>query len=86
MMTSTAELSEPFNPVTVISFQLAVNSRATLNVSDILGREIQTLLDKELEAGYHEINLNAGPLPRGVYFYRIESGSFVQTRKMVLMK
>jgi len=76
----------PFNPATTIKFALTKPALTTLVLYDILGREIQTLLDRELEAGYHEINLNAGPLPSGVYFYRIESGSFVQTRKMVLMK
>jgi hypothetical protein len=50
------------------------------------GREIQILIDKELEAGYHEIDVNANDFPSAVYFYRIQSGGFMNTKKMILLK
>jgi hypothetical protein len=76
----------PFNPSTKIKFALPHNSLTKLVVYDLLGRELQTLINKELEAGYHEIIFDASIFPSGIYFYRIQSGKFVQTKKMILMK
>lgn len=76
----------PFNPSTKIKFALPQNSLTKLVVYDLLGRELQTLINKELEAGYHEIIFDASIFPSGIYFYRIQSGKFVQTKKMILMK
>ena len=55
-------------------------------IYDPLGREIEKLINKELEAGYHEIEVDANNLPSGVYFYRIQSGDFIRTKKMILLK
>jgi len=57
-----------------------------LTIYDLYGREIQTLLNKELAAGYHHIDFDASNLPSGIYFYKIESSSFIRTKKMILMK
>jgi hypothetical protein len=53
---------------------------------DILGREVEVLVNEEQDAGQYKINLNAGGLASGVYFYRLQAGSFVETKKMVLIK
>ncbi len=80
----------PFNPATKLRFTLPSKSQTKLIVFDSLGRELQTLIDKEIEAGYHEIIFNAnsiaGGLPSGVYFYRIQAGDFIETKKMILLK
>jgi hypothetical protein len=81
----------PFNPSTVISWQLAVGSKATLKVYDILGNEVATLVDEELPAGEYEVEFSVGQnsilsLSSGIYFYRLRAGSFIQTKKMMLLK
>jgi hypothetical protein len=76
----------PFNPTTKISWQSPVSSRQVLKVFDVLGNEIVTLLDKEMEAGYHSVNFDASELPSGVYFYQLRAGSFVETKKMMLLR
>jgi hypothetical protein len=76
----------PFNPTTKIKFGLPNAGLTKLIIYDLLGREVQTLINKELETGYHEINFDAGNFTSGVYFYRIQSGDFIQTKKMILIK
>jgi len=76
----------PFNPSTKISWQLPVGSPASLKVYDILGREVATLVNEFKLAGKYETEFNAEALPSGVYFYRIQAGSFVETKKMILLK
>jgi hypothetical protein len=76
----------PFNPVTVISYQLAVNSFVTVRVYDVLGREVVTLMDDKKTAGSYTIQWDASRYPSGVYFYRLRAGSFIETKKMVLIK
>ena len=76
----------PFNPTTTIQFGLPRRALTRIAVYDLLGREVQVLIDEELEAGYHEVNVNAVNFSSGVYFYRIEAGTFTQTKKFVLMK
>ncbi|MEJ2051863.1 MAG: T9SS type A sorting domain-containing protein, partial [Calditrichota bacterium] len=76
----------PFNPTTKIKFALPKSAPTKIIIYDLLGREIQTLINKELEAGYHDIDLDASNLTSGIYFYRIQSGEFVSTKKMMLMK
>ncbi|MFO7526091.1 MAG: T9SS type A sorting domain-containing protein, partial [Ignavibacteriaceae bacterium] len=76
----------PFNPGTTINYQLPEKNHVTLKVYDILGNLVTTLVDRELEAGYHSIDWNAGELASGVYIYRISSGTFVSAKKMILMK
>ncbi|HVN49613.1 MAG TPA: T9SS type A sorting domain-containing protein [Bacteroidota bacterium] len=76
----------PFNPTSIIKFALPKAALTKIIVYDILGREIQVLIDKELVAGFYEVSFDANHYPSGVYFYRIQSGSFVQTKKMIFMK
>lgn len=76
----------PFNPSTVIDYQLTMNSFVTLKVYDMLGREVKTLVNEREDAGTHTATFNAANLPSGVYFYRIQAGNFVQTKKLVLIK
>jgi len=76
----------PFNPTTKIRFSIPEVGIASLKVYDILGREIATLVNEEKPAGTYEITLYAEQLSSGVYFYRLQAGSFVETKKMILMK
>ena len=76
----------PFNPSTKISWQLPIGIQATLKVYDVLGKEVATLVNEYKPAGTYELTWNAANLPSGVYFYRIKAGSFIQTRKMILLK
>ncbi len=76
----------PFNPTTVISYQLSNISPVTLKVYDVLGREVETLLDEKESPGFHSVNFNASSLPSGVYFYRLVAGDMTATKKMVLLK
>ncbi|MCU7498788.1 MAG: phosphodiester glycosidase family protein [Bacteroidota bacterium] len=76
----------PFNPSTVIEFTTKELSHVSLKVYDMLGREVQVLLDKELPSGSHRVSFNAQELSSGVYFYRLQSGSMVETKKMMLVR
>ncbi len=76
----------PFNPTTTISYQIPGTNKVTLKVFDVLGREIANLVDGYKEAGSYDVKFDAGKLPSGVYFYRLEVGRFVQTKKMILAK
>lgn len=82
----TQNYPNPFNPTTKIKFGLPERSIVKLAVYDILGREVSTLVNQELEAGYHEVKFNAGNLSSGVYFYQLRSGLFVETKKLTLIK
>ena len=76
----------PFNPTTTIQYGLLQTGMVRLTLYNILGQEIRTLVNEVKEAGTHTINLNASDLNSGVYIYKIESGSFTQTKKMTLVK
>ena len=76
----------PFNPSTVISYQLPVRSRVTLQVFDVLGREVATLVSGQVEAGYHQVTFNASNLSSGMYIYRLQAGNQVFTKKLTLIK
>ena len=76
----------PFNPTTTIKYSIPKKSYITLKVFDILGKEIETLVNEEKTAGNYHVEFNASNLPSGVYFYRIQAGSFNQVRKMILLK
>lgn len=76
----------PFNPATVISYQLPVSSEVSLKVFDVLGREVATLIDGRVEAGYHQITFNARNLASGMYIYQLKAGSTVLTKKFTLIK
>lgn len=76
----------PFNPSTIIRYELPTTSDVSLKVFDMLGREVATLVKARQASGMYEVNFNATGLPSGVYFYRLQAGSFMQTKKMVLVK
>jgi endoglucanase len=77
----------PFNPQTTISYSLPRASAVTLQLYDVVGREVATLVHNEkVSSGYHEISFDAKNLPSGVYFYRLQTESSVQTKAMVLTK
>ncbi len=81
----------PFNPATQINFSLAVDSRVTLKVFDVLGQEVVSLLNENIAAGAHKITFNASNLNSGVYLYRIEANgvdgsNFISVKKMLLTK
>ncbi len=83
----------PFNPATAISYQLSAFSHVTLKVYDVLGREIETIVNEEKPAGFYRVYFDGSKLASGIYFYRIEAvpigrqaGDFIQTRKMLLIK
>ena len=76
----------PFNPSTKIRYSIPQSSNVVIKVFDVLGNEIATLVNEEKPVGIYEITWYAESLPSGIYFYRIQTGSFVETKKMVLMK
>jgi hypothetical protein len=76
----------PFNPSTKITYTLPTASHVTLSVYDILGREISMLVNEKKEAGLHEVKFDGTGLSSGVYFYRLTAGTFVQARKLLLLK
>lgn len=76
----------PFNPTTNFSFTIPVNSSVTLTVMDVLGKEIETIISREMPAGSYTQQWNASRFSSGVYFYRLQAGSFVETKKLVYMK
>ncbi|QQS37574.1 MAG: T9SS type A sorting domain-containing protein [Ignavibacteriales bacterium] len=76
----------PFNPHTVINFQIPNDGNVSLKVFDLLGNEIITLIDEHKTAGKHKVVFEAASLSSGVYVYRINAGSFSQSRKMLLIK
>lgn len=76
----------PFNPVTYLKFQIPKPAFVKLAVIDLLGREIETLIKEQLNAGIYQIDWEAPNYSSGVYFYRIEAGDFVDVKKMVIIK
>lgn len=76
----------PFNPSTIISYRLLQAAYVKLNIYNILGQKIETLVNEHQLAGKHHVNFNAGSLPGGVYLYRLQAGSYVKTKKLILLK
>jgi len=81
----------PFNPTTTINYGLPIHSDVQITISDLLGREVTTLVSESQAAGYKSVNWNGKnnngqPVSAGVYFYQIKAGSFVQTKKMILLR
>jgi len=77
----------PFNPTTKINFSLPEDGKIKLTIYDILGREVKRIVNSEFRsAGRYTVEFNGAGLSSGVYFYRIEAGEFVQTKRMVLLK
>ncbi len=76
----------PFNPTTTISFALPSQSVVSLKVFDMLGREVSTIVSGELQAGTYTRQWNASAFASGVYFYRLQAGTFNETKKLLLLK
>jgi hypothetical protein len=76
----------PFNPATTIRYELPERSYVSLRVFNVLGEEVLTLVDETQEAGYRAVRFDAAGLPSGMYLYRLRTGTFVATRKMLLLR
>jgi hypothetical protein len=76
----------PFNPSTNINFSLPKSAFVKLQVLDVLGNEVATLINGRLEAGPHQVSFAPQKLSSGVYFYRLQAGDFSTMKKMVLMQ
>ncbi|MCB9250153.1 MAG: T9SS type A sorting domain-containing protein, partial [Ignavibacteriales bacterium] len=82
----------PFNPTTIIKYSVPnvvsnfSSNNVELKVYDVLGREIKTLVNQKQKAGNYEVSFDTKELSSGVYFYRLQSGDFIQTKKMMLLK
>ena len=76
----------PFNPVTIISFQLPVVSNVVLKVYDVMGKEVAMLVNDRLQAGTYEVKFNGSMLNSGVYFYRLTTEGFSETKRMLMIK
>jgi hypothetical protein len=76
----------PFNPTTTISFNLLSKSFVSLKVFDILGREVGSIVSEEMSAGNYTKQWNAAKFSSGIYFYRLQVGTYTETKKLVLLK
>jgi hypothetical protein len=76
----------PFNPSTKIKYSIPNSEFVTLKVYDVLGNEVATLVNEEKSAGSYEVNFNASQLSSGIYFYKLQTGNFAETKKMLLLK
>jgi len=76
----------PFNPSTLIKYGLPGDAKVDLHVYNLLGQRVAVIVDEQQKAGYHEVVFQNQALPSGVYFYRLHAGSFVQTKKMLIVR
>ena len=76
----------PYNPVTTISYFLPISSKVSLVIYNLIGEEVTHLLDGHQSVGNYSLNWDASNFSSGIYFYRLQAGDFVQTRKMILLK
>lgn len=76
----------PFNPTTTINYYIPKTSFVTISVYDVLGREIETLVNEEKPVGTYNVGFNASKLTSGIYFYRMQAGDFVETKKLIVLK
>jgi hypothetical protein len=76
----------PFNPSTLITYSVPENGFVKLSVYNLVGEEVSVLVKEEVDAGFYEVEFNAVNLPSGIYFYRLQTPNFTQTKKMILLK
>jgi hypothetical protein len=77
---------DPFNPSTTIRYELPKASQVNLSVYDILGREVSVLVNEKKDAGIYEVRYEGSKLASGVYFYRLQAGDYVASKKMLVLK
>ena len=76
----------PFNPSTIVEYSIPENRNVKIEIFNALGEEITTLVNGFKQAGDYKVKFDASALSSGIYYYRIESGNFVKTRKMILLR
>ncbi len=76
----------PFNPVTIIKFSIPIKSNISLMLYNVIGEQLRVFIDEEKPTGNYEVEFNASELSSGVYFYRLQAGSYIETKKLILMK
>ena len=76
----------PFNPATTIRYSIPIGGSVLLNVYDVLGQRVATLVEEEQQAGYHSVVWNADQMSGGIYFYQLRSGGFTVTKRLLLLK
>ena len=76
----------PFNPTTKINYALPTSTKVNIKIYDILGRMVKQLVNETKDAGYYTVTFDGTNLASGIYFYRIEAGNFVESKKMVIVK
>ncbi len=76
----------PFNPSTTIAYNLLQNSSVSLEVNNVLGQRVDLLVNAEQEAGNHQVVWDASKFSSGLYFYRLKTEEFLQTKKMILLR
>ncbi|MBK7378649.1 MAG: T9SS type A sorting domain-containing protein [Ignavibacteriales bacterium] len=76
----------PFNPNTSISYSIPENAFVTLKIYDVLGNEVEELINEQKEPGNYQIDFNASELSSGIYYYTLTAGNFTSTKKMILVK
>jgi hypothetical protein len=76
----------PFNPTTTLSFAIPIDSKVSLSIYNMQGREVSTLIDANMDAGYHSIVWDANSYASGVYFVKMMAGEFVNIQKLMLIK
>jgi hypothetical protein len=76
----------PFNPTTTIKYAIPERSFVELKVYNALGQEVTTLVNQEQDTGFYEVSIKAAHLSSGVYLYKLKAGTYVETKKMILLK
>jgi hypothetical protein len=76
----------PFNPTTNVNYGLPEDAHVTIQLYDILGRQVGVLVDEDQQAGYHQVQFDGDQLASGMYFFRMQAGKFAETKKMMLLK
>jgi hypothetical protein len=76
----------PFNPSTMINYQLPMTNEVDLSIYNLLGQKVATLVSEKQQAGHHQVEWDASGFASGVYYYRIQAGEFVDVKKMILLR
>ncbi|MCY7362191.1 MAG: T9SS type A sorting domain-containing protein, partial [Ignavibacteria bacterium] len=76
----------PFNPNTKINYELQITNYVSLKIFDVLGNEVASLVNEKQNAGSYSINFDGANIPSGIYFYKLSSGGFTDTKRMILIK